>query len=624
MRRLINRIDPYLVLLLVLSSFVLVPLLAPGYFYAAHDGRHSVFYIAMFDASLADGALWPRWAMHHIQGYGYPTFVIQAPLGFYLANFFVQLGAGYTTAAKLAWAVAFYASAWGMYALIKHLLRKAPEGMTAARGGIDPVSAAALVAGLVYVYAPYHLVDIYVRAALNDTLLLAWFPWVLLTFDRLIASGMTPGWTRRLGTAMLVLAGTLLTHSFALISFAPLLVTFVLFRLGLAWSEARGAGRTIPDPEPVWRSLATRTLLAGVAGIGALLLTSTFLLPLLAEGQHLQQQVYVTDTYDFRNHFVYFGQFLSPLWGFGFSDDPTGVNDGMSFQLGMMAVTMLIAALYLLLVAPAGRLLRRPHMVYFALVTLALLFLMMPASAWLWEAIGPLSIIQFPWRLLALAILVAGALAGLTVANLLLVAPFRTEEYGGALVLGLLIALAGFGYVGADLQPIEAWREDGRAVFRFEQEHPDMIAYTEWVAEPFASSPMTPDYASDAYYDNRGQTDALTRLAIIEGTGTVLSQASGGSSGGGTVAMETPGVVRIHHFYFPGWQVTLDGAPVEHRVSDPSGTLEIDVPAGEHRIEARMGATPARTTGTVISWVMLAVAVGLVLWPVRPRTTPAA
>ena len=126
MRRLLNRIDPYLVLLLVLSSFVLIPLLAPGYFYAAHDGRHSVFYIAMFDASLADGALWPRWAMHHIQGYGYPTFVIQAPLGFYLANFFVQLGAGYTAAAKLAWAVAFYASAWGMYALIKHLLRKAP------------------------------------------------------------------------------------------------------------------------------------------------------------------------------------------------------------------------------------------------------------------------------------------------------------------------------------------------------------------------------------------------------------------------------------------------------------------------------------------------------------------
>ena len=49
----------------------------------------------------------------------------------------------------------------------------------------------------------------------------------------------------------------------------------------------------------------------------------------------------------------------------------------------------------------------------------------------------------------------------------------------------LLVVFGGFAYVQADLQPVEPWREDGRAVFRFEEEHPDMIAYTEWVREPF-------------------------------------------------------------------------------------------------------------------------------------------
>jgi hypothetical protein len=48
---------------------------------------------------------------------------------------------------------------------------------------------AGLVAGLLYVYVPYHLAGIYVRGALNDTLLLAWYPWVFLAFDRLIALG---------------------------------------------------------------------------------------------------------------------------------------------------------------------------------------------------------------------------------------------------------------------------------------------------------------------------------------------------------------------------------------------------------------------------------------------------
>ena len=45
--------------------------------------------------SRRDGALWPRWAMHHIQGYGYPTFIIQSPLGFYVAEAFMLLGAGW-------------------------------------------------------------------------------------------------------------------------------------------------------------------------------------------------------------------------------------------------------------------------------------------------------------------------------------------------------------------------------------------------------------------------------------------------------------------------------------------------------------------------------------------------
>src|SRR5690606_3869883 len=128
----------------------------------------------------------------------------------------------------------------------------------------------------------------YVRAALNDTLLLAWFPWVLLAFDRLLTGGGTTGWTRRLAIATLLLAGTLLTHTFALISFAPLLVTFVLFLLlYVAQHIARRPG-----------PLLGRMILAGFAGIAALLLMAIFLLPLFLEAQrYLDQQVYVANTY---------------------------------------------------------------------------------------------------------------------------------------------------------------------------------------------------------------------------------------------------------------------------------------------------------------------------------------
>ena len=192
-----------------------------------------------FDASIRDGALFPRWAMHHIQGYGYPTFIIQAPLGFYLAEFFVLLGFGYTLAAKLAWATGFLISAWGMYRLTLYWLTLYEQPQPArARDSSSPYRLAALIAGVMYVFVPYHLLDIYVRAALNDALLLAWFPWIFLAFDRLIDRGTQPGWQARLALAVLALAGVLLTHTFALLSFTPLLITFVLFRLWQRWRMA--------------------------------------------------------------------------------------------------------------------------------------------------------------------------------------------------------------------------------------------------------------------------------------------------------------------------------------------------------------------------------------------------
>jgi hypothetical protein len=115
-------------------------------------------------------------------------------------------------------------------------------------------------------------------------------------------------------------------------------------------------------------------------------------LPLLVEGQSLQQQVYSTGTYDYRNHFVYFGQFFSPFWGFGFSDDPTGVNDGMGFQVGSMAMLMLIVSIYQIWRDETRK---RPTMIYLLVTSVALLIFMTPLSAPFWAAIPILGIIQF-------------------------------------------------------------------------------------------------------------------------------------------------------------------------------------------------------------------------------------
>lgn len=625
LRNLLRRIpapDPWLLLLLVLCLPALAPLFAPGYFYEAHDGRHSVFYQVMFDAALRNGELAPRWAMHHLQGYGYPTFVLLAPLGFYITEIFVLLGAGFTTAARCAFAVSVLGSAWGMYALMAYWIAAEPPWNQGATNG-EPqrttnhalsLRLVALVTALLFAYAPYRLLDIYVRGALNESLIFLWLPWLILVFDRLLARGSARGWQGRLVTAVVVLAATWLTHSFAIFFVTPLIVALVLFRIGQ---------RLFVDAGRDWRVFWQTTLLAGAAGVGALLLIAFFLLPLLAENPYLDQQVYTSAGYDYRNHFVQLGQFLSPFWGYGFSDDPLGANDGMGFQVGIVAA--MLAFVSLLVVRRA----RHRALLLFLLVTSALILLLMsPLSASIWNAIPMLAVIQFPWRLLLFASFTMSALAGLTLAEL--ASPLQAallamrqrlpgQEGAGVLLMGLMAILATAAYADPALQAVEPWREDGRAVYRFEEQFPDMITGTIWTEQLFTTSPMSADYANPAYYEEHGRTTDLTRLSIVEGDGIVLSNSSAGSHFGGVVQMNTPGSVRVNLLAFPGWQATLDGVPVTMRTASPYGLIDIDVPAGEHTLEVRMAATPPRSLGMTISWTAVGMLLLLLVWGWRDR-----
>ena len=182
MSRIRQHLDRNLILLLVLSLFALAPLLSPGYFFDAHDADHSVFFLVEFDQAIRDGILWPRWSPDHAMGYGYPVWVVYAPLAYFVAEGFHLLGLGFTAAIKATWAVGFLFGGWGMFVLLRRWFGRS-AGAPRALG-----TAVALVGGLIYVYAPYHLLTIYVRAALAEFFAMAWFPWVLLAFSDLVDS----------------------------------------------------------------------------------------------------------------------------------------------------------------------------------------------------------------------------------------------------------------------------------------------------------------------------------------------------------------------------------------------------------------------------------------------------
>ncbi len=123
--------DLYFWLTLLLSLPVIGPLLQPGYFWGAHDARHSVYFLHQFDQAIQDGAWYPRWAPDFAFGYGYPFFNIYGPLSSYVGEGFLLAGLDIVSAVKIVFGLSAVLSGLAMYLFVKRLLGP-PAGLIAA------------------------------------------------------------------------------------------------------------------------------------------------------------------------------------------------------------------------------------------------------------------------------------------------------------------------------------------------------------------------------------------------------------------------------------------------------------------------------------------------------------
>ncbi|MCI0476604.1 MAG: hypothetical protein L0Y55_10185, partial [Anaerolineales bacterium] len=376
-----KRFDSYLVLLILFSIFAIAPLLAPGYFWGAHDGRHSVYFLFEFDRSIQDGIFYPRWAPDYTFGYGYPMFNIYAPGALYASEAFHLLGFDFVTATKIVFALAIVLSGVTMSAFIKRLTGS---------------SQAAFLSGLTYVYIPYHIADVYVRAALAESVALIFLPLALWGFYETVVK---PSRTTIVAAAF-AYAAMMFSHNGVAMLFTVVLGIWVLF---LMLGEFRRAPRLSPLADFIRLGLPSLAALA--LGLG---LVAIFFIPAVLEYQYVRTDQWLGNYYDYTNHFAYFFQLFSSTWGFGISKP--GPVDDMSFQLGVVPV--LLAIFSIVAVARNPRHTRRLW-IFFLAMAISVAALMLAFSLPLWQIARPiLSFAQFPWRLLTLTMLPLAALAG--------------------------------------------------------------------------------------------------------------------------------------------------------------------------------------------------------------------
>lgn len=358
--------------LLIIVSLVLLtlPTILP-FFNSKFFYTQDYIFIARLNeisAALNDGSFPVRWAPD--LRYGEPTFNYYAALPYYLGALIHLIGINFIWVAKILFVLSSILSAITMFIFSQKLFGKKGAFLTAA----------------LYVYAPYRAVDLYVRGALSEAWAFVFFP--LIFYTALMVSEKVN--LRRISFLAISLSGLFLTHNVATIMFLPFFALFILYLI---------------LKQNNWKLIFPVLISLGLA----LGLSAFFLLPAYFERGFIQTKYLTVGYFDFRAHFVAIPQFFSIFFGYGSS--LWGLDDGLSFQVGLANWITLVLAVIL------GFIYRKDKKMlglfgFLGLSFTLSLFLQHNRSAFIWEAIPLMAFIQFPWRFLAISVFIAAVAGG--------------------------------------------------------------------------------------------------------------------------------------------------------------------------------------------------------------------
>jgi hypothetical protein len=571
-----QNLDCTLLLALLLSVVPALPLLiGPGIVNTRAGGDSPFLLQRVYElaASIRAGTVPAQWMSLGAYGLGYPFFGYYAALPYYLAAILDLAGAGVLWGIKLAQLGGFMIAGAATCLLVRRM-----------GGG----RSAALLASAAYTFAPFHIINVYVRGdSLSEFYAMGLYPVILYATLRLEQQRSA----RNVALLALSYALLMLTHNISALVFSPLLGLALLLR------SASHRGRSL------WLTLGYSV---GAVALG-LVLSAWFWIPALKDQSLVQLQDQTTGYFNYAGHFRSANLVQMQVW------HDYGIDGKRNpFSMGLGQVVLAIACL----LALAVRLLRRDKiepLQGLGLVTLTIYtWLITPGSRWVWDHLPLLPIAQFPWRLLSIQALAISLLC----ANIPTVLP---PNWGRAFaLLGILFAAAtGMVALRLDRLPLrEADITPERLMFY--ETYSGNIGTT--IRHEYLPREMVPrPYVSAVQWQAGTKPSPL----VLEGK---LTSATLVRSGTGWEAWQidapSAALLAFHTTYMPGWRATVDGREHPLEVLPGLGLIGLRLEPGAHRIDVHLGSTPVRRVTSWISILGLLVWLALLLrdWQRSPRT----
>ncbi len=580
----------FLLAALLLALIAAWPLLSNPGFLNTRGGGDSPFLLQrlqQLETAVRDGHFPVRWMPDANYGYGYPFYNYYAPLSIYIAVFFRFIGFNYVGAIEAAQVLGFIVAAWGAFKLGTRWLGSSWAG---------------LLTAVAYTYAPFHMVNIYVRGdSLAEFWAMAWYPWILLAAANLMQcvenqtndeSGPL-ACQREIAILGLIYAALILSHNISALIFSPFLLLYILLRWLLLPKEAAAKQTS------AFMGRVPQLLPPLLAVLLAFALSAWFFVPALLEQDFAQLGPVTEGYFHYSNHFRGLNLVQLKLW-FDY-----GVTGGNAFRMGLLQALTAVLGTIILITRKELALVTR---IFIPLALIVSTFMLTSLSQILWDVLPLLSFTQFPWRFLSVQALPAALAIG-TLALL----PWR--RFIVPLLL-ILITLSG----------LAALRTD-HLILSDSDMTAEKLAQYEWfsgnigttVSAEYLPPSVQPRPFSTAWL-NGTPRDSVRALQGELISATLLERRTDQQIWQVETAVpsaaDSDTTLLFPTLAWPGWNATIDDMPGSLSPAPGSGLLQLAVPAGMHTITLQLQRTPNRLLMELLS--LAAFVVALWFWQPKP------
>lgn len=508
--------------------------------FTSHDIYHQVTRLYYYFNAVTDGQFPPYWISQLANGHGYPLFIFSYQLPWIISLPILLVGFDISIAIKMLFFLGYTLSGITMYLLCKEILKN---------------TMAAILSSLLYLWAPYHFLTIFVGASIGVVYAFIFLPLILLGLHLSFNKNM-------IGIIILSLSitGLILSHILHLIYFLPTIVIFFIWEI----SENHRLDKK-------YLLSVCKIIVSGI--LLGLLICAFYLIPALFYKHLTYAQIESGFSSLYKRNFIDLSQLIYSKWGFGPIIN-NAKNGEISFQLGITQWLSILITIILLLTNKINK--QTKKLALFLLIAcFTNIFLLLDYSLFFWQLIEKFIIIDYPFRFILPILFSSSILAGVVLTSLK--SKLQIIFFTFIVIITLYINR---NHINVNLYtntPIQDYIESETTI--------TTNTFHEY----------TPLKANRKLVNQKNKHIVLPALPL-----TKLSQSTNLISFNVITQKNTK--ISIKQFYFPGLGVYIDNTPALFYV-DEDGLINFVVPKGPHNIQVKFEETKLIKFSKILSLI---------------------